>query len=122
MASAVPVNGAGVVARQVAHLRASLRSTSQDADALARALDEVGRSLDRLRRTCGDDTDLVFRLGEPRAVAASYISATSHLTKSGVESQLCEDMLRRGQARVIEELTELQRTLTAPDRHAPGAR
>lgn len=101
----------GAIARRVGRLRDDLCRTDPGSAALARALDDVDRSLDRLGRSCRGDDDLSYRLEGLRATAASYVRATAHLTEAGVESSLCEDVLRRGRARVIEELAAVEQTL-----------
>jgi hypothetical protein len=104
-----------VVARRVARLRDSLRRTPPaDPDDLARALDHVGESLDRLRQAIDDDDDMVLRLCAPRDLAASYVRATRHLTEAGVDESTRTSVLLQGSDRVrdalaaVEEQLELQ--------------
>lgn len=108
-----------LLARRLARLRADLHRT-EAGFSLVRALDEVGRSLDRLRRSCTDDDELALLLGTPRATAASYVTATVHLTEAGADPDLCHDVLRRGRERVLVELDDVERSLLAGQ--APGRR
>lgn len=102
------------IARRVASLRAELRESARRPDDLQRALDAACESLGGLVRDCGDDIELASRLSEPRAVAGSYVRATIDLSESGVETRQCVDVLRRGHARVIEELAAVQSILLEP--------
>ena len=47
----------------------------------------------------------------PRALAASYVRATMHLAEAGVDPTVRENVLRRGQDRVSEELADVERRL-----------
>lgn len=98
------------VAERVARLRAELRSTPASTTDLARALDDVGRALDRLERACGDD-EVALDLSTPRALAASYVVATKHLAEVGADQRVCVDLLRRGSDLVGRELAAVERSI-----------
>jgi len=80
---------------------------------LHRALDSACDSLGGLVRACDDD-ELASRLGEPRAMAESYVRATLDLRDAGDDRSLYGEVLRRGHARVVEELADVHRSILEP--------
>jgi hypothetical protein len=77
------------------------------------ALDLVCDTLGVLVHRCRDDEDLAIRLGAPRALAASYVTATVDLTDAHGMAGSCAEVLRRGRERVLAELEGLQASLLA---------